>query len=101
MKTKIPKIEIKEVARALIDVLCEYERRDAYIQSESSKYTIEGLTNFRDKIILINDRMDYDERRRVLVHEVVHVYAKNLGIEKNNEKVVLGLEDKVMKLVYK
>lgn len=64
----------KEFARALIDVFSQYERIDAVIY-DTQRRIIYGLADNEIGIIYLNQEYpEFYNKRRTLIHEVLHAY---------------------------
>jgi len=77
----------KEFARALIDVMSQYERINAVIYDTQGRL-IYGLADNELGIIYTNQEFpEFYNKRRTLIHEILHAYYYINDIKESERKV--------------
>ncbi len=80
--------------RDVIDILSEYSVKYVDIpmnipSQDSSGNTMDlyGIVKFNSKIIYINENTDFAQKKHVVLHEFLHVKARQLGIKLSEEQI--------------
>ena len=95
IEISLPKVTFD--LKNIIDVLCDYNLQHQRGESPMNG-RFYGLTDFRSRVIFINDQSDLAERRDTIIHEILHVLYRNLGVSTGDPLSEALLDSKVREI---
>lgn len=84
------------VVRSLTDDVFDTLLNERGISDTSS---IKSFIDYDDQLIAVRDRLQYDHKRELILHEILHACLEDTGTQEHHEKLVSLLAPRLVQLV--